>query len=84
MYSRHYKPAVATINAPLPVFHDLRHTYAAWSIRAGKHLKELQVHMGHATYRITADTYGHLEVLINEETMSRMDALLSQGDHAEL
>lgn len=41
-------------------FHDLRHTYASLMIGAGTNTKYLQTRMGHSTFGMTMDTYGHL------------------------
>lgn len=40
--------------------HDLRHTCASLSIRAGANVKVLQKLMGHKTATLTLDRYGHL------------------------
>ena len=41
-------------------FHDLRHTFASLLIQQGESLAYVRDHMGHASIRITVDTYGHL------------------------
>jgi integrase len=40
--------------------HDLRHTYASLSRRAGTDLRLLQKAMGHASITVTAHTYADL------------------------
>ena len=40
--------------------HDLRHTYASLSRRAGADLRLLQKAMGHASITVTAHTYADL------------------------
>lgn len=67
---------------PDVVFHDLRHTYASLMIRAGVHPKELQELMGHETFRLTMDLYGHLFDGQREAAIERLDVLL--GDTVEL
>jgi integrase len=42
------------------LFHECRHTYAAYMIAAGINPKALQTYMGHASITITLDRYGHL------------------------
>lgn len=43
-----------------PRIHDLRHTHASLLVEAGWMPKRLQLRMGHATFAITMDIYGHL------------------------
>ena len=38
-------------------FHDLRHTAATLMLAAGASIKEIQDTLGHASYKLTADTY---------------------------
>jgi integrase len=40
--------------------HVTRHFYASWLIRQGVPPKRVQALMGHATIKLTLDTYGHL------------------------
>ncbi len=40
--------------------HVLRHFYASWLIHQGFAPKRVQSYMGHATIKLTLDTYGHL------------------------
>ena len=75
---RHYTPAAARAGL-LPLrFHDLRHTYAALMIAAGRHVKEIQMAMGHATSAFTMDQYGHLLPSLGGETMAgALDQLIA-------
>ena len=60
-YRRHFKPAVIEAGIdPGFRFHDLRHTCAALAIAQGAHPKAVQERLGHASIRLTLDTYGHL------------------------
>jgi integrase len=43
-----------------PRFHDLRHTHASALIAAGWHAKKIQVRLGHSSFQVTMDVYGHL------------------------
>jgi integrase len=56
-----FKPAVkaAGLNPALR-FHDLRHTAASLLIAANVPPKAIQEHLGHASFAITMDRYGHL------------------------
>ena len=42
-------------------FHDLRHSYAGFLLANGMSMKEVQDWLGHSTFKITADTYAHLD-----------------------
>ena len=41
-------------------WHDLRHFYASYLIDGGIPLKRIQYLLGHASFALTMDTYGHL------------------------
>ncbi len=58
---RIWKPALARadINPRLRI-HDLRHTAASLMISVGVQAKVVQEHLGHSSYVITMDRYGHL------------------------
>ena len=43
-----------------PRLHDLRHTHASWLIAQGVPLTTVQHRLGHASIKITADTYTHM------------------------
>jgi integrase len=55
-----WKTAIATIGRENVRVHDLRHTYASLSRRAGADLRLLQKAMGHASITVTAHTYADL------------------------
>ena len=53
-------------------FHDLRHTYAVMSLRAGDDLKTISSNMGHATIGITMDTYAAFTQDMARDSSARM------------
>src|ERR1700757_1227075 len=55
-----WRSAVAEIGREKLRVHDLRHTYASLSRRAGADLRLLQKAMGHASITVTAHTYADL------------------------
>jgi integrase len=55
-----WKTAISKIGREMLRVHDLRHTYASLSRRAGADLKLLQKAMGHASITVTANTYADL------------------------
>lgn len=57
-------------------FHDLRHTYAVNSIRAGDDIKTLQGNLGHASAAFTLDKYGHFTERMKQDSASRMEAFI--------
>jgi len=65
----------AGLREPLPRFHDLRHTHAAWAIREGAHPKAIQERLGHSSIRVTMDIYGHLFPSLDKDLADRLDQL---------
>jgi integrase len=58
--SVNWKAAITKIGRNKMRVHDLRHTYASLSRRAGADLRLLQKAMGHASITVTAHTYADL------------------------
>jgi integrase len=58
--SVNWKAAISKIGRNTMRVHDLRHTYASLSRRAGADLRLLQKAMGHASITVTAHTYADL------------------------
>ncbi len=57
-------------------FHDLRHSFAVASIRAGDDIKSVQGNLGHATAAFTLDVYGHVTMQMKKESAARMEAYI--------
>lgn len=57
---RGWSEAQKDFKQPLFGFHMLRHVYASFQIEQGVSPKLLQKLMGHSTFKLTMDTYGHL------------------------
>ncbi|MFA9556077.1 site-specific integrase [Evansella sp. AB-rgal1] len=55
-------------------FHDLRHTCASLLLSAEVHPKKVQELLGHASIKVTLDTYSHLIPNMQEEVASKMDS----------
>jgi len=55
-----WRKSVTEIGRAALRVHDLRHTYASLSRRAGADLRLLQKAMGHASITVTAHTYADL------------------------
>ncbi|MCD5419098.1 site-specific integrase [Rhodococcus pyridinivorans] len=74
-YLRYWKQAVAAAGLPGALrFHDLRHTCAALLIAANVPAKAIQAHLGHSSFKITMDTYGHLYEDASDTVANAMNA----------
>lgn len=56
--------------------HDLRHTFAVNSLRAGDDIKTLQENMGHFSAAFTLDRYGHVSEEMRKASSDRMQAFI--------
>ena len=68
-----YKRLVASIGLPQARLHDLRHSFAVASLRAGDDLKTVQENLGHATSSFTLDVYGHVTEEMKQASADRME-----------
>lgn len=59
-------------------FHELRHTYAVNSLRAGDDIKTVQENLGHATAGFTLSTYAHSTPCMKQESARRMENFIAQ------
>lgn len=74
-YRRHFKPAAARAGFPALRFHDLRHTAAALMISEGFHLLSVKERLGHSSFNVTYDRYGHVYQSQEEAETDRLDEL---------
>lgn len=58
--------------------HDLRHTFAVNSLRAGDDIKTLQENMGHYSAAFTLDRYGHVTETMRRESSNRMQTFIEK------
>lgn len=78
-YSMIRKPfdrIVEKLGIPEFRFHDLRHTYAVISLKAGVDLKTLSESMGHNSVAFTLDTYAFALVDMKTESAKRMQTFI--------
>ncbi|MEU5554156.1 tyrosine-type recombinase/integrase [Micromonospora sp. NPDC047793] len=70
-------------NAGLPPirFHDLRHTAATLMLAAGAGIKEIQDTLGHASYKLTADTYTSVLQELKHSTAEATTKLIPRRRH---
>ena len=73
--NRFFKPLIKKASIGHVRFHDLRHTFASQLIVNGIDIKYIQTQLGHASTRMTLDTYGHLLPDSNEKAISVLDNL---------
>ena len=71
-----FKKLAASIGLPEARIHDLRHTFAVASLRAGDDPKTLQDNLGHATVAFTLDTYGHVIAQMKKDSADRMEGYI--------
>ncbi|MGA1842274.1 MAG: site-specific integrase [bacterium] len=57
---RHFYRALRKAGLRYVSFHSLRHSNASLRIASGQNIKYIQTQLGHASIKITMDTYGHL------------------------
>jgi len=77
IYKR-FKKIAAEIGCPDARFHDLRHTYAVFSLRAGDDIKTLQDNLGHHTAAFTLDVYGHVTEEMKKASADRQQVLVEK------
>lgn len=74
-----YKKVVTEMGAPHLRLHDLRHTYAVNSIRAGDDIKTVQENLGHATAAFTLDVYAHFTDDMKQASAARMEQFIVEN-----
>lgn len=60
-----------------PTPHDLRHFYASVLIRSGASSKVVQARLGHASAKVTLDTYSHLFADEDDRTRQAVEDLFA-------
>ena len=78
---RNLKEIVHSLGLDAVRFHDLRHTFALFSLQNGDDIKTLQENMGHANISTTLDVYGHVSEKMKKDSASRMDAFINSLTH---
>jgi integrase len=70
--SLQFKRRAARLGLPPIRFHDLRHGWATMALEAGEHAKVVAEQLGHASVRVTLDTYSHVAPGIQREAVTRV------------
>jgi site-specific recombinase XerD len=60
-------------------FHDLRHGWATLALEAGEHPKVVAEQLGHASVKVTLDTYSHVTPGMQRGAVARVAGLLLDG-----
>lgn len=55
--------------------HDLRHTHITWLLEAGVNIKVISQRAGHASTRITLDTYSHVMPSMQDAAVEALDKI---------
>lgn len=81
---RQYVPALDRIRKngptfPLLTIHDLRHTAASIAIQAGANVKAVQRMLGHASAKMTLDTYADLFDSDLDRVGTEIDSLIPKS-----
>jgi len=71
-----FRAEVERAGLPRIRLHDLRHTHATIALQAAINPKVVQERLGHASVRVTLDTYTHVLQPMHEEAASRIAALV--------
>lgn len=71
-----FKRAAAAIGKPDLRLHDLRHSYAVASIKAGDDIKVVQHNLGHATAAFTLDVYASAWDSMQSASADRMESFM--------
>jgi integrase len=67
-----FKRRAARLGLPPVRFHDLRHGWATMALEAGEHPKVVAEQLGHASVRVTLDTYSHVAPGLQREAVTRV------------
>ncbi|HUA07942.1 MAG TPA: site-specific integrase [Candidatus Acidoferrales bacterium] len=68
--------AMEAAKVPKIRFHDLRHSYATVALAAGVNVKVISLSLGHASVKITLDTYAHVLPGQSEAAAEKIDAAI--------
>jgi integrase len=70
---RYFRPLLEKAELPHMLLYDLRHSHATLLLIAGEHPKVVSERLGHASIRITMDTYSHVLPSMQERTATQLE-----------
>lgn len=71
-----FRRLILSLGMPRIRFHDLRHTHASLALQAEVHPKVVQERLGHASVKLTLDTYAHVLPPMHADAARRFSALV--------
>ena len=71
-----FVPLIQAAEVPLIRFHDLRHSHATMLLQAGENINVVSERLGHASVKITLDTYAHVLPTMQKAAADKMEKLL--------
>jgi integrase len=74
-----FKRRAARLGLPVIRFHDLRHGWATLALEAGEHPKVVAEQLGHASVKVTLDTYSHVTPGMQRGAVARVAGLFLDG-----
>ena len=75
-FSRQFNDLVERTDVPRIRLHDLRHTNATLSLKAGVHPKVVSERLGHSSIAITLDLYSHVTPGISREAAAAVESMM--------
>jgi integrase len=81
--NRHFRPTLKKAGLPKIRFHDLRHTFATLLLKEGVPVTVVSKMLGHASAKMTLDTYSHVLPDSLDEASNAMEAaIFGRGERA--
>ncbi len=77
--NRRFDAARFATGLPWIRLHDLRHAFATFLLDQGEELRTVMDLLGHSTFRLTADTYGHVLPSRARTAADAIDRVLGEG-----
>ena len=74
--NRHFRPTLKKAGLPVIRFHDLRHTFATLLLIEGVPVTVVSKMLGHASAKMTLDTYSHVLPDSLDEASDAMEAAI--------
>lgn len=76
LHRRHFKPLLEKAGLPDIRLYDLRHSCATLLLKARENLKVVSERLGHASTKITADIYQHVDESMQREATAKLESML--------